>query len=348
MFIHHNKCISPQQTFEKTDWEVLHESVENKLKAIEPSYEGIPPGVLRRMGKAVRMGVGCALPVLQGVQADGIIIGTANGGMEDCIKFLNQIIDYEEGMLTPGNFVQSTPNVIAAQLGLMTRNKRYNITHVHRGLAFENAMLDASMMLHENPQAVYLLGAVDEISAYNYNIDHLNGWYKKEPVKSRNLYSSITEGSLAGEGAVMFTVSNQETNAVAKVKGFDTLHTTNEHTVKEALAAFLKKHLHADEKPGIFFTGENGDNRMLKYYSAAESVFDEATTIARFKHMSGEFETASAMALWLACNLPDRLPAHCIKKEGAANSAGNIIIYNNYKGVQHAFICVQKPVNNKE
>ena len=67
--------------------------------------------------------------------------------MEDCIKFLNQIIDYEEGLLTPGNFVQSTPNAIAAQLGLMTANKGYNITHVHRGLSFENALLDTILML---------------------------------------------------------------------------------------------------------------------------------------------------------------------------------------------------------
>ena len=56
MFIHYNNCISPQQTFGKADIGTLHENVGNKLKAIEPSYEGIPPGILRRMGKAVRMG----------------------------------------------------------------------------------------------------------------------------------------------------------------------------------------------------------------------------------------------------------------------------------------------------
>ncbi|MBX3255939.1 MAG: beta-ketoacyl synthase chain length factor [Chitinophagaceae bacterium] len=342
MFIHYNNCISTQQTFEKTDLEILHETVDNKLKAIEPSYEGIPPGILRRMGKAVRMGVGCALPALQEAsQANGIIIGTANGGMEDCIRFLNQIIDYEEGMLTPGNFVQSTPNAIAAQLGLMTRNKQYNITHVHRGLAFENALLDAMMKLRELPDAIYLLAAVDEISDYNYNIDYLDGWYKKEPVKSKDLYSASTTGSLAGEGAATFIVNNREANAVACIKGIQTLHTTNENTVKQACSEFLSKHLKPGEKPDICITGENGDSRMLKYYSAVESVFDEATTIARFKHMSGEFPTASAIALWLACNLHS-LPAHCIKKQGTVKHAENIIIYNHYKGSQHAFIWVQR------
>lgn len=344
MFIHHHHCISPQQTFGQVDVEALHESVDNKLKAIEPTYEGIPPGILRRMGKAVRMGVGCALPVLKAVpETDGIIIGTANGGMEDCIKFLNQIIDYEEGMLTPGNFVQSTPNAIAAQLGLMNRNKQYNVTHVHRGLAFENAVLDAVMMLRENPDAAYLLGAVDEISAYNYNIDYLDGWYKKEPMQSKDLYNTHTEGSLAGEGAAMFIVNNQSKGAVAQLKAFQTLHTDNEKEVRDVLSAFLQKHLEA-VKPDIFFSGENGDGRLLHYYQAAESLFDPTTTIARFKHMCGEFATASAIALWLACNMQNTLPAHCIKKQGTSQQVQNILIYNNYKGVQHSFILLQKAI----
>jgi hypothetical protein len=45
-----------------------------------------------------------------------MIIATANGGMEDCVKFLNQIIEYNEGLLTPANFVQSTSNAAAARL----------------------------------------------------------------------------------------------------------------------------------------------------------------------------------------------------------------------------------------
>src|SRR5690606_9142933 len=134
---------------------------------------------------------------------DGIIIGTANGGMEDCIKFLNQIIDYEEGMLTPGNFVQSTPNAIAAQMGLLGKNKGYNITHVHRGLAFENALLDAMMTIRENPGNNYLLRAVDEISAYRYNIDLLDGCFKKENITNADLYDTGSPGTIAGEGAAM-------------------------------------------------------------------------------------------------------------------------------------------------
>ena len=113
MYIHKGLAISPcieQEVF-------LEESSEPTLQlwAREPGYmDYIPRNVLRRMGKATRMGVWTALSLLkEQAPVDGIVIGTGLGGMEDCIKFLNQIVDYDEGTLTPTNFVQSTPNALA-------------------------------------------------------------------------------------------------------------------------------------------------------------------------------------------------------------------------------------------
>ena len=65
LYIHHTTCISPQQSFGEMDIKKLNTSVNNKLHAIEPAYQGIPPGSLRRMGKAVRIGVGAALPLFK-------------------------------------------------------------------------------------------------------------------------------------------------------------------------------------------------------------------------------------------------------------------------------------------
>jgi Beta-ketoacyl synthase, N-terminal domain len=347
LYIHHTSCISAQQSFAAADIDHLQEAVNNKLQVIEPSYEGIPTGILRRMGKAIRIGVGTALPLLRGnaVAINGVIIGTANGGMEDCIKFLNQVIEYEEGMLTPTNFVQSTTNAIAAQIGLLGANKGYNTTHVHRGLAFENALLDAAMLLNENKKATYLVGGVDEISAYNYNIDWLDGWYKMEPLQARDLYNSSTSGSLAGEGAAMFLVNAVKENAIAYVAGIQLLHTTDERAVASALGAFIKQHLPAGESIDLFLSGEDGDRRTLACYTACEAVLSERTIIARFKHMMGEYATVSAAALWLACIvLKDRhLPLHTIKRGDATATVKRILIYNSHKFRQHSFILVEQP-----
>ncbi|MCC6286283.1 MAG: beta-ketoacyl synthase chain length factor [Chitinophagaceae bacterium] len=340
MYIHQHTCISAQQTFGEIELNTVKESVNNKLLAVEPKYEGIPPGILRRMGKAVRLGVGAALPVIKNNNnIDGIIIGTANGGMEDCIKFLNQIIDYEEGMLTPGNFVQSTPNAIAAQAGLMAANKSYNITHVHRGLAFENSLLDAMMLLKENQEAKYLVGGVDEISTYNYNIDYLEGWYKKTATVNTALYTGDSTGSLAGEGAAMFLVSNNSSNAVAYIQAVHSIHTTDTTQLSSALQHFLQKNNIETEDIDILISGENGDNRLLKYYKAIENIVHAPA--ARYKHMTGEFPTSTAIAVWLACNA-DKLPAHMFKSGDNEAAPENILIYNNYKGMQHGFILINK------
>ncbi|MEP6748083.1 MAG: beta-ketoacyl synthase chain length factor [Bacteroidota bacterium] len=345
-YIHLTSCISPQQTFADVDVEQLHDVVNNKLQVIEPSYEGIPTGILRRMGKAIRLGAGAALPLLKNNNAviNGIIIGTADGGMEDCIKFLNQIIDYDEGLLTPTNFVQSTTNAIAAQIGLLSANKAYNITHVHRGLAFENALLDADMLVQENVSSNYLVGGVDEISAYNYNIEYLGGWYKKEVISADDLYSTDTIGSVVGEGAAMFFVNGDKINAVAKVTGIQMLHTADEGILIEQLKLFLDKYLLAGEKIDLLLSGENGDNRLIHYYNSCENILNKQADVARFKHMMGEYPTVSAAALWLACSIlkEQTLPAHMLKYAAAQTSYNRILIYNNYKGAQHSFILVER------
>lgn len=347
-YIHQSTCISPQQTFPGTEIDLLHEyeSADNKLSVIEPPYIGIPQNILRRMAKAVRIGVGTALPLMEGAGSspDGIIIGTANGGMEESVKFLKQIIEYKEEMLTPGNFVQSIPNAIASQISLLSQNKGYNITHVHRGLAFENAVIDAAMLLKENPSNNYLLGGVDEIASYHYNLEYLEGSYKKESLSSKRLYEVNSPGSIAGEGAAMFLVNSVKANALAKVRALVTLHSEEEGVVKDQLQNFLNKHAPIGEKTDLFLTGENGDNRALHFFSSCEAILDKDVPVARFKHMCGEYPTSSAFALWLACHLlgSQSVPPHMIKKPAVKTKYKNVLIYNNYKGIQHSFMLISK------
>ncbi len=342
-YIHQAYCLSAQHTFREVDINELCEPADKKLLVIEPSYEGIPPGVLRRMGKAVRMGVGTAMPMFQNnSKPDGIIMGTANGGKEDCVKFLNQIVEYDEGLLTPINFVQSSPNAVPAQIGLLTKNQGYNITHVHLGLAFEFAMIDADMILNENPFNSYLLGAVDDISNPNYYFEEKSGWNKEEDISNKKLYETNSEGSIAGEGATMFLVNGNETGSIARVYAVDTLHSEDKSVMKEKLHDFIGKYLPAGENIDLLLTGENGDNRLSKYYSSCESLIRDDVTIARFKHMSGEYPSASAMGLWLCCDILQNqyIPEHMIKNAGSKTNYKNILIYNNYKGIQHSFVLV--------
>lgn len=343
LYIHQTYCISAQQNLLQQDIELINEPVDKKLLAIEPSYEQIPPGVLRRMGKALRMGVGAALPLMSEASCiNGIIIGSANAGMDDCVKFLNQIIQYDEGQLTPGSFVQSTSNVIAGQLGMISKNKGYNITHIHLGLAFENALLDAIMQLNANPTNSYLLGGVDEISPYHYNIETLAGSYKKEEVSNKQLYETDSPGCVVGEGAAMFVVSVEAESAFAKIVAVSSLHSTDIEQVKQQLKTFLQNNLPEGEEIDMFLSGENGDNRTLPFYKACESVLDDNTAVVRYKHMTGDYATVSAIGLWYACQAlqTQQVPEQMFKNKINKTVYQNILMYNNFKGLQHSFILV--------
>jgi Beta-ketoacyl synthase, N-terminal domain len=345
LYIHKTYCISAQQDLLQDNIELINEPVDKKLLAIEPSYEKIPPGVLRRMGKSIRMGVGAALPLIAETNSiDGIIMGSANAGMDDCVKFLNQMVQYEEGQLTPGSFVQSTGNVIAGQLGLISKNKGYNITHIHLGLAFENALLDAVMQLNINPSNSYLVGGVDEISPFHYNIELLAGSYKKEDISNKQLYETDSPGFLVGEGAAMFVVNSSQNSAIAKVAAIKTLHSTDIELVKSQLKIFLQNNLEAGTAIDIFLSGENGDNRTLPYYTACEGLLEE-DAVVRYKHMVGDFATASALGLWYACEFlrQQEVPEQMFKKKTSISTYKNILLYNNFKGLQHSFILVTKP-----
>ena len=344
LYIHQTNCVSPQQNLLQDDFELLNEPVDKKLLAIEPSHKGIPPDILRRMGKAIRMSVGSALPLIsQTGPVNGIIIGSSNAGMDECVKFLNQIVNYKEGQLTPGNFVQSTGNVIAGQLGLITKNKGYNITHVHLGLAFENALIDAMMQLNANPANNYLLGGMDEISPFHYNIETLTGAYKTEDLSNKRLYEVDSPGCIAGEGAAMFVVNAEPASAVAQVTAIGTLHSTDIDLVKQQLKIFLKKNT-AEKEIDLFISGENGDNRTGPFYAACETLLDDDTAVVRYKHLCGEYATAAAIGLWSACQILQiqQVPQHMYKKMSSKNVYRNILMYNNFKGMQHSFMLIEK------
>ncbi|RYY19256.1 MAG: hypothetical protein EOO04_22390 [Chitinophagaceae bacterium] len=339
LYIQETTCISSLQSLSEVGLPEKAIVPGNKISVIEPDYSGIPEKVLRRMGKAVRLGVGSALSLIgKAGKPDAIIIGTANGGMEDCIKFLNQIIEYDEGMLTPTNFVQSTANAIAGQVGMMLKNTGYNITHVHRGHSFENSLLDAVMHLRDNPGLHVLVGAVDEISAYNFNIDSLDGWYKTGNVSSGDMYSYDSEGSFAGEGAAMFSVTSDKKETGICLEALETITSKDPLTVTAAFNQFTQKYI-GNRTDLLYMSGENGDIRMTPFYRSCEAVMESQAPVARFKHITGEYATASAIAVWLACEIlrTGSLPHHMLKS-GSLGEPKKILIYNNHKGLQHSFI----------
>lgn len=343
MFIKDLYAISPQKTidssFEEGDFQIHTSGI---MEAIEPNYiEFIAPGQLRRMGKAVRMGIGAGLPLIKrNTPLDAIVIGTANGGMEDCVKFLNQIVEYEEGVLTPTNFVQSTPNSVAGQLAMLSGNRGYNSTHVNGSLAFENALLDAILVLEKNNEkSSLLLGAVEEISSYNHNIEKLQGNYKTELVNNKDLLNTNSPGSLCGEGATMFIVSNDSENALAQLLDVAQISFPTEQELLTVVQNLLHKNNLNSADIDLLIQGFNGDNRTEHWYSDLNKHFEQAEVLS-FKEFCGEYKTASAFGLYYAVRLmnDNNLISKRIKREKATYT----LIHNHFDGKKHGFILLKK------
>ncbi len=346
IYINDLVCISPQATFSENfiNGEI---SIQSNLKwyAIEPDYKRlIPTNLLRRMGKAVRMGVGAGISLThKNAKIDGIILATANGGLADCLKFLNQIVDYKEGTLTPTNFVQSTPNAVAGNLALICNCVGYNITHVHLGSAFENALIDALMLCDEEPESTFLLGTVDEISEYNFNINQLNNQFKVGEVDSLNLLDSDTNGSVNGEGVAWFTVSSKpDNNTVAAI--LDVTVATNVFDVSGWITEFLAKNNMTQENVDAVIFGENGDMMGDGIYNLVyDNLFKGKLQIA-FKHLVGEYPTVSSFATWLGVRVMEgkSLNEIMIRKGKIADIPNTILIYNHYFGAQHNLILMKR------
>jgi hypothetical protein len=205
-------------------------------------------------------------------------------------------------------------------------------------------LLDAAMLVKENPDQNFLVGGLDVISNYNYNIDTLAGFYKNAPISNADLYNTHTKGTIAGEGTAMFIVNGLKENAIANIVAVEMCFTKDDSIIKQRLELFLKKHFKEDEHPDILLTGEDGDSRSLNYYNECESLMSEAVTVARFKHLTGDYATATATATWLGLNILQHqgLPAHLIKRKGDLEECKTTFIYNCYRQTQHSFILLKR------
>jgi hypothetical protein len=348
MYITDLRSISPQKTYtdEFLNGELVHhDSIIFNVE--EPNYmELIPRGLLRRMGKAVRMGVGTGLPLIQNNKnIDGILMGTANGGLENCIDFLNQIVEYEEGMLTPTNFVQSTPNAIAGQLALMDKNRGYNTTYTNGGHAFENTLLDALMLFEEGNAKKLLIGGIEEISNYNYNIDFLADHYKEVAVGNFELIDSLTKGSVCGEGSNMFIVESEAIEYLAKIEDVAQLTFPKETDIEICISALLKRNGILHSEIDTLMLGMNGDiNHNAWYTNVSEKIFPD-TNILTFKHLVGEYRTCTSFAVWLAAHILNGESAFLPsieKRKIQDKPIQHILIYNHFDEVNHSFILLKK------
>ena len=345
MYIRATGNISPQKTFGHLPF--LAEAVEysgNRLACIEPDYKTfIDVKLIRRMSRIIRMGVAAAMECLQdaGIKVpDAIVTGTAYGCLEDTGSFLTKMVEFNEELLTPTAFIQSTHNTIGAQIGLMLQCNNYNNAFVHRGFSFESALLDGMMLLEEKDAANVLVGAVDEITNISHAILSRMGLYKNGTVSNFDIFKSTSKGTIAGEGASFFLLANEPSqNDYAILDGLKTFYKPdNKNEIEKHILSFLAAHSVSLNDIDLVITGKNGDAKSDKIFDQlSESTFNK-NSIVNYKNLCGEYPTASAFALWMGANIvktgavPPALEYAGNKKE----KIKKVLIYNHYQQIHHS------------
>jgi len=347
-FINGIGLISPQKTTEPGAF--LSEVIEHNsdyLKCIDPDYKAfIDPLAARRMSRLIKMGITSAKLCLTEagiVMPDAIITGTGLGSVEDTEKILNNILNNEQ-LLNPTPFIQSTYNTISSQIAINLKCHNYNSTYVHRTFSFESCLLDAMMQIEEKTARDVLVGGIDEMTMNHLKIIRRLRHFKMMPESNLNLLKYESPGAFAGEGSGYFLLSSEKNektySRISAVKTFykpDGLEDI-ESRITDFLASMNLKIQDID----IFLSGLNGNKGAdTIYYHLSEYLFQNKP-FAYFKHLCGEYHTATSFALWIAANCihsqsyPEILRVNKIKPQ----QIRKVLIYNHYNGINHSLILV--------
>lgn len=339
VYINGAGCISAQATF---DGSFLEQTAENQegyiLPLISPLYkEYIPAGMIRRMGSGVKNGVvasAIALKEAGSPELDGIITGTGVGCIKDSESFLSAIIQNNEEFLTPTAFIQSTHNTVGGQIALGLGCKAYNFTYVQAGASFESALFDARLQLLIDEAKNVLVGGVDERADKTYEHFELAGLIKT---------SEESVGATYSEGASFFVLGESQQDATyAELTDISIVNRLEPGEISFFLTRFL-------DRNGLNFTaidavivGKSDDRKEDIYYDTFLGLFDKPSI--HYKHLSGEYNTSSAFGFWVGANVvrEQKIPESVRLNAKTADSYQNVLLYNQYQGLDHSFILLSR------
>ncbi len=348
-YINGMACISAQETFDTVfPGEYFINTDKNVLAAAPVDYkEFIAPAAGRRMARGVKNGIAAAARALQqcGAQPDAIITGTGIGCSIDSEKFLQAVIDNNEQFLTPTSFIQSTHNTVGAQIALGLGCKAYNFTYVNGAVSFESALVDAMLHIDEGEATNVLTGGIEENSAKTIEFYELSGIIKDKNETEYKVLDSATTGVVLSEGAVFFVVSGtRQESSYAELCDVSIYNALEEDEVTGRLDEFLSANGITASDIDAVILGYNGDVDYDGFYRNLADEHFKDTEQLYYKHLSGEFNTASAFGLWMAANIlkaqqvPDVMRVNSVK----AKQHDTVLLYNQYRGKDHSFTLLRK------
>ncbi|ROH96328.1 beta-ketoacyl synthase N-terminal-like domain-containing protein [Chryseobacterium daecheongense] len=349
VYINSASCISVQDTLNENFFQHLTpENSTQVIKAIEPNYKDfIPAAMIRRMSKTVKMSSVASHYALKeaGIeQPDAIIVGTGMGCSQDSEKFLKNVIDNQEEFLTPTFFIQSTHNTVAGQIALGLQCHAYNFTYVNTSSSLEFSFLDAKLQINDGEAENVLVGSTDEQTDRTMELYQLNNTIKKSENLPFDYLSSTTDGVIWGEGSSFFVLGKEKKeNSYAQLKDILITNKLKLDETQNFIGNFLAKNNLTGNDIDAVILGFSGDAKSDVYYTKAMDLFS-TSALLYYKHLSGEFNTASGFSTFMACHIlkdqqiPEVMMINSIKKDGIKN----VLLYNHLSGNDHSLMLLER------
>jgi 3-oxoacyl-(acyl-carrier-protein) synthase len=341
-------CVSAQRTYDSVFLEHAEEILgSNVLPVNEPSYKDyIAPAAARRMAKGVKNAIvasAIALKEAGDPTLDAIITGTGMGCIGDSEKFLQAMIDNDEEFLTPTSFIQSTHNTVGGQIALGLQCKAYNFTYVNGGNSFEAALLDAKMQIEQEESTSILVGAVDENAHFTTEFFKVAGAIKLESDAAINILNSESPGYFSGEGATFFVLESQKSaQTYCEIRDVSVFNSVAVEDIPVKMTNFLQANNVAVSDIDAVILGYNGDVDYDPYYKCVPEKLLQTPQLY-YKHLSGEYHTASGFGLWTAAKIlkeqqiPEILRVNLVQKKDYKT----ILLYNQFRGLDHSFTLIR-------
>jgi len=272
---------------------------------------------------------------------DGIVTGTAYGCLEDTGIFLNKMLENHENALNPTPFIQSTHNTIGSQIALLLQCQGYNQTYTQGAFSFENALLDSLLQLNEDPTQALLVGGIDEITGTSHGIQRRFGIFSKK--NSADLFFD-DNGTLNGEGSAFFVLSGDPgSDSNVCIDGVRTYYKATEEQLEKGLLHFLEEHNVQADNIDLLLLGRSGKKSFDVKADALQQKYFANGRVGLFMHLTGEYPTASAFALWAGARiLKENFVPESIVSGGIKRNLERVLIFNSYFGTHHSFILLRK------
>jgi len=110
--------------------------------------------------------------------------------------------------------------------------------------------------------------------------------------------------------------------------------------VKETILRILSTSGLSIDQLDAVILGTNGDVLFDRIYQEQGNSIFSTTPQLGYKHLCGEYYTSTGFALWLAANIlkHQRIPPVVRFNDREPTRLQNILIFNQYRNVNHSFI----------